>query len=239
MGVGALLGILVQLIISWILLRVFYKENPGVLGITPSKSRMSQLALGFIFTALLCTVIQLVDSSLTNTEWELNENLSVLSTLNFIWWNVKSVVFEELIFRGALLYIVIRKWGVRTGIISSAIAFGIYHWFTFGVLGNFVFMLVVFLMTSISGLVWAYAFEKSKSMMLPIGLHLGWNFVFNSVFSKGPLGDQILIPQADKSNHLTDALSFFIHFLLPNVVVPALTFFFIKFILKRNVAKPL
>ena len=100
-------------------------------------------------------------------------------------------------------------------------------------------MLVVFLMTSLSGLVWAYAFEKSKSMMLPIGLHLGWNFVFNSVFSKGPLGDQILIPQADKAHYLTDTLSFFIQFLLPNLVVPALTFLFVKFILKKNAEKPL
>ena len=100
-------------------------------------------------------------------------------------------------------------------------------------------MLVVFLMTSISGLVWAYAFEKTKSMMLPIGLHLGWNFVFNSVFSKGPLGEQILIPQVDKANNLSDTLSFLMHFLLPNLVVPALTFFYIKFILKKNAQKPL
>jgi len=138
-----------------------------------------------------------------------------------------------------MLYIVIRKWGARTGIILSAIVFGSYHWFSFGVFGNIVLMLVVFLMTSLSGLVWAYAFEKSKSMMLPIGLHLGWNFVFNSVFSKGPLGDQILIPQADKAHYLTDTLSFFIQFLLPNLVVPALTFLFVKFILKKNAEKPL
>jgi uncharacterized protein len=234
-----LLGILVQLMISWILLRVLYRENLSVLGIIPSKSRMSQFALGFIFTAFLCTVIQLVDSALTNTDWKLNENLSVLGTLNFFWLNVKSVVFEELIFRGALLYIAIRKWGARTGILASAIAFGIYHWFSFGVLGNILLMLVVFLMTSISGLVWAYAFEKTKSMMLSIGLHLGWNFVFNSVFSKGPLGEQILIPQVDKAHYLTDTLSFFIQFLLPNLVVPALTFFYIKFILKKNAEKPL
>ncbi|WP_102260947.1 CPBP family intramembrane glutamic endopeptidase [Mesobacillus jeotgali] len=234
-----MLGIVVQLIISWILLRVLYRENLNVLGIIPTKLRMSQFALGFIFTALLCTVIQLVYSSLTNTDWKLNENLSVFGTLNFLWWNVKSVIFEELIFRGALLYIAIRKWGARTGILLSAIAFGIYHWFSFGVLGNVVLMLVVFLMTSISGLVWAYAFEKTKSMMLPIGLHLGWNFVFNSVFSKGPLGEQILIPQVDKAHYLSDTLSFFIQFLLPNLVVPALTFFYIKFLLKKNAENPL
>ena len=235
-----MLGILVQLMISWLLLRFFYRENLNVLGIFPSKSRRSQFALGFIFTALLCTLIQLVDSALTNTAWKLNENLTVLGTLNFLWWNVKSVVFEELIFRGALLYIAIRKWGARTGILLSAIAFGIYHWFTFGVLGNIVLMLAVFLMTSISGLVWAYAFEKTKSMMLPVGLHLGWNFVFNSVFSKGPLGEQILIPQPDQNYiHLSNELSFLVHFLLPNTVVPALTFIYIKFIFKKNAEEPL
>ena len=39
----------------------------------------------------------------------------------------------------------------------------------------------------------AYAFAKTGSMLLPIALHLGWNSVHLIVFSQGSIGDQLLI----------------------------------------------
>jgi uncharacterized protein len=224
-----LLGIVVQLIISWILLYVFTKRNLFVLGITPVRTRCLQFFVGFIFTGVLCALIQYIDSLLTNTQWNLNSSVSFVAATNFLWWNIKSVVFEELIFRGALLFIAIQKLGARKGIILSAIAFGIYHWFSYGVIGDIVSMSVVFIMTSITGLVWALAFLKTESIALPIGLHLGWNFTYNSIFSKGPLGEQILVPlRGTDTIPLTGDLNFLINFILPNFIVPLLTYFLIK-----------
>jgi uncharacterized protein len=233
-----LLGIVVQLIISWVLLHVFTKKNLIVLGITPVRTRFYQFLIGFIFTGVLCAFIQIFDSTLTNTQWELNPNATLVGVINFLWWNIKSVVFEELIFRGALLYIAIQKFGARIGIFLSAISFGIYHWFSYGVLGDVVSMTVVFIMTAITGLVWALAFLKTESIALPIGLHLGWNFTYNSIFSKGPLGEQIFVPLKGNENiQLMGELNFLINFLLPNLAVPLLTYLLIKFCHSKFYAK--
>ncbi|RXT03919.1 CPBP family intramembrane glutamic endopeptidase [Ammoniphilus sp. CFH 90114] len=229
-----MLGIIVELILSWILLYFFTKKNLLALGLTPFRSRLNQFVIGFIFTGVMCSLIQILDSTLTNIHWKLNPTFSFAGFFNSIWWNVKSVVFEELIFRGAILYIAIRKLGANIGILLSAISFGIYHWFSFGVLGNVVSMSIVFIMTSITGFVWAYAFLKSESMALPIGFHLGWNFTYNSIFSKGPLGEQILLPmKGTDSISLISEVNFLINFLLPNIAVPLLTFMFIRFYISK------
>lgn len=44
------------------------------------------------------------------------------------------------------------------------------------------------------GFMFALAFAQTRSVAMPIGLHLGWNLVSYVVFSAGPLGAAILIP---------------------------------------------
>jgi len=54
-------------------------------------------------------------------------------------------------------------------------------------------MTYFFVSTGIWGLMFAFAFSKTKSFYLPTGLHLGWNLFNIVVFSQGPLGHQFLI----------------------------------------------
>ncbi|MGD7054218.1 CPBP family intramembrane glutamic endopeptidase [Sutcliffiella horikoshii] len=223
-----MLGIIVQISLSWIILRIVVKKDLTALGIKPIGTRSLQFLIGFMFTALLCASIQMIDAILTNTNWELSSKLTLIKGLNAFWLNVKGVVFEELIFRGALLFIIIHKFGAKIGILISGVSFGIYHWFSYGVLGDIGSMTVVFFITAMSGLVWAYAFSKTKSIALPIGLHLGWNFTFNSIFSKGPWGEQILVP--DKVEFISNSiLNIVVYFVLPYVVVPIVTWLLIRF----------
>jgi hypothetical protein len=55
-------------------------------------------------------------------------------------------------------------------------------------------MAYVFLSTGAFGLMLAIAFARTKSLALPVGLHLGWNLVAYLVFSAGPLGSGLLVP---------------------------------------------
>lgn len=136
---------------------------------------------------------------------------------------------EELIFRGALLYILIQKIGSRKSILISAIAFGIYHWFSYGVLGNVMAMILVFIGTGLMGSALAWAFSKTKSIVLPIGLHFGWNFIDNTLFSNGPLGELLLISKG--GNELTDWTSL-LNFVSSLVIVPIIVLIYVRYFVK-------
>jgi membrane protease YdiL (CAAX protease family) len=81
------------------------------------------------------------------------------------------------------------------------------------------------------GYAWACAFSKTKSILLPFGLHLGWNFVHNTVFSKGPLGDLILISKG--GNELTDWISL-LNFTIGLIIVPALVLIYVKYFIVQE-----
>jgi len=226
-----MIGILVALAISWVALYVTDRKNLLSLGVLPVGKRIKQFLTGFLIAAILCGGVQFLESFLRAATWTLNESVTSSIILKSFWWDFRSVLTEELIFRGAILYILIQKIGTKKGILISAISFGIYHWFSYGVIGNIVAMVLVFIGTGIMGYAWAWAFAKTKSMLLPLGLHLGWNFVHNTIFSKGPLGELVLISKGGQD--LTDWISL-LNFVTGLVVVPILITLYVKHFVKEE-----
>jgi uncharacterized protein len=188
-----MIGLLIELAISWALLWFVQKEHLNALGLSPTKSRIFQLVFGIVLAAFCCAAYSGMVLAFGENEVSVNKNFSAVNFAYSSWWVLSSVLFEELIFRGALLFILIHYIGENKACLVSAVGFGIYHWFSFGVLGNPVPMTYVFIMTGIWGYMYAMSFAKTKSLYLPIGLHFGWNFVNIVIFSNGPLGQQFLI----------------------------------------------
>ena len=188
-----MLGIIVQLALSWLFLWLIEKKNLSVLGFYPSKRRVFDFLIFFFITAACCSSDFIMRMLFAEQEWKLNPNLSFKLIIEGVWWNIKSVLFEELIFRGALLYILIKRIGAIKAIIISAIAFGIYHWFSFEAFGNPVQMIIVFITTGIMGLLYAYGYAKTFSLYIPIAIHLGWNLTRSVIFSETIIGDQLLV----------------------------------------------
>ncbi|MBJ7880462.1 CPBP family intramembrane glutamic endopeptidase [Gelidibacter salicanalis] len=226
-----MIGILVAIAISWLLFHLIEKKNILALGFLPISKRLKQFLIGFLITGILCVFDRFLESYLKSSTWVLNENITGGIILKSFWWDVKSVFTEELIFRGALLYILIQKIGSSKSILISAIAFGIYHWFSYGVLGNVMAMILVFIGTGLMGYAWALAFSKTKSIMLPFGLHLGWNFIYNTIFSNGPLGELLLIPKG--GNELTNWTSL-LNFVSGLIIVPILVLIYVKYFVKEE-----
>jgi membrane protease YdiL (CAAX protease family) len=220
-----MLGILVILIASWILLFAIEKKNILSLGLLPNLKRSKQFLSGILITGLICAASKYFEAFLASSNWVLNPNISTSLILNALWWDFKSVLTEELIFRGAVLFILLKKLGIKKGILISAIFFGVYHWFSQGVLGNIVGMILLFIGTGLMGYVWALAFAKTESIMLPLGLHLGWNMVNNTLFSKGPLGELVLI--STNGNELEDWISV-INFMTPLIIAPILILLYLN-----------
>jgi len=226
-----MVGILVELIISWLLLWLFDKTNLFSLGIRPTKGRIYNFLLGFFVASFFCIFYYFTTASLADNNFTLNKEFTVKQFFKSSSWTLNSVLFEELIFRGAILYIAIKKFGIRRACIISAIAFGVYHWFSFEAFGNPIQMIVVFIMTGIWGLMFAFAFAKTESLYLPIGIHFGWNLINNVIFSKGPLGHQLLL--SSNENKIEGILSL-LFFLMQIMALPILTYLFLKPKIKSN-----
>lgn len=227
-------GLFVELIINWVLLWILYKKNLFALGISPSGSRLANLFIGFIMAAACCALYFLSFTAFANSTWSLNKEISTKTLAASSWWTLNSVLFEELIFRGALLYIAIKKLGAKAACLISAVSFGVYHWFSMGAWGNPMQMIFLFFMTGIWGFMFAMAFAKTKSLYLPIGLHFGWNLVSTVVFSQGPLGNQLLIHTYGQQ--LGGFLSIVV-FLFQVFAVPALAWLYLlkRYSLKQQV----
>lgn len=190
-----MVGIIVQLAISWLLIWFFEKGNLNVLGLIPTRRRLLDFSLFFIIAALCCSSDFFMRMYFADQHWQLNPDLSTNLILTGIWWNIKSVLFEELIFRGVLLYMLIKKLGAAKAIIISSVAFGIYHWFSQEAFGDPGQMAIIFLITGLAGLIYAYGYAKTFSLYVPCAIHLGWNLTRSVIFSETVIGNQLFVQE--------------------------------------------
>lgn len=225
-----MIGILVILGISWGLLYFFEKENLLALGFFPPSKRLTQFVIGFAFTCLLNLLCLFIETNVKAIEWASNPLFREQLIVDSLWYHLKSTLTEDLVFRGALLYLLMERVGVKVAILFSAIAFGVYHWFSYVVLGNLIPMIYVFIATGLMGYVWAVAFARSKSILLGLGLHLGWNFV-SQLFSRGPLGEVLYI---ESSSQALSELNNLIYLSITGIAVPLITLAFIHFYIGKG-----
>ncbi len=193
-----MLGNLILLALTWMLL---WREQKSLshIGLNHLPQRSVELAAGFVFAGFFVFLQFVLLAHFAQFDWKINVNYSITDFGRSTFWVFNSVLFEELIFRGYLLYKLSEWLGEKRACLISAASFGIYHWFSYGVLGEWITMIYVFILTASSGLLFAYAFAKSSSIILPIALHLGWNLMTIVVFSNGPLGEQLLLAEPASS----------------------------------------
>ena len=223
-----LTGIGVQLAISWLLLWLLERRNLSALGLSPTKRRVIQFIFFLFLTAVCCSTQFLMRMLFASEQWEVNHALSGKLFMEGTWWNLTSVLYEELIFRGALLFILIRRIGALRAIIISSMGFGIYHWFSFGQLGNYQQMAITFVSTGTFGLLLAYAFYKTSSLFVPIAIHFGWNFVNGFIFSQGPIGNGVFIPVKGQPEVSVSYFTFACIMFLPILAALFLNYLFLK-----------
>jgi membrane protease YdiL (CAAX protease family) len=188
-----MIGMLVQLLLSWILLHFLEHRNLEALGIRPTTRRLQLAGAGFFLAMLYLIAYQLGEAAVLHTPYRRNEAYGIRQLGPALWYLLKSVVFEELTFRGALLYILVRRVGAARAILTSAIAFGIYHFFTVGIQSPMQ-ATVLFLTTGLMGYALAFAFVRSGSIWVPVAIHYSVNFTPFVGFSQNSgMGDQLFV----------------------------------------------
>lgn len=218
-----MIGLLIIICISLVLLKVF-KIDFSEFGYKPNSERLRSFVIGFSVSAIVCTVYFLLIIKSLDYNFKVNENYTVRDFLLGAWWTFRSVLTEELLFRGALLILTIKYLGKHKACLLSSIIFGVYHWFSYNVFGGLIPMIHTFLITFIGGMMFAYAFAETRSLYLPIALHFGWNLFTITIFSEGPLGDQLLITSGGNPMGYL-----YIVFLLYQILVlPLFTFYYLR-----------
>jgi membrane protease YdiL (CAAX protease family) len=99
-----------------------------------------------------------------------DEPLDASSVIFLIFMLAAGSVGEELLFRGYGLQILIASVGPWATILPLGILFGALH------LGNPSATYLSSAITAGFGILFGYAYLRSRDLWLPIGLHFGWNF---------------------------------------------------------------
>jgi uncharacterized protein len=213
--------------VSWILLRL---EGQGLdaLGFNAPIKRAKQLGLGLLVAGSAVVVQQMGMSWATGVAWHLNPALTGSGVLSQARANLNSVLFEELVFRGYLLYQAIRLFGTKVAIPIGAAAFGVYHWFSYGVLGAPVPMIYVFVITGAMDWMFCTAFASTRSVFAPIGLHLGWNAVSYMIFSGGPWGPGLFVADGGAGIEGLGMMQLLFNVLLPMTLVALVCWYCVR-----------
>ena len=165
--------------------------SAAVLG---TKKTFYYLLIGLLLPFSFLIILYFSISWVVGNPYVLNAQYTCRQFAYGFWFVLKGVVYEELLFRGVLLYLIFKKWGVRPGLMLSALSFGIYHWFSYGVLGQPVQMTIVLVSTGLMGFLFAIAFYRSGTIWLPIALHFGYNFTSMILFSsEKQIGAQLFV----------------------------------------------
>lgn len=216
------------LIASWLLVWFFEKSNLSVLGLLPTKDRMKYFVILFVVSVLLAASAFLLKMYFAKEQYAIAPGLSAKLIAIETWHQFRAVLTEELFCRGALLYILIKKIGQAKAILVSAIIFGVLHWFNAGVWGNFTQMAIVFAFTFAMGLLLAYAYAKSFSLLLPLAIHFGWNLAQNYIFPDGAGGSHIFVLAAPPPTVTISYIAYFTMLLLPKIAVLVVDYIIVK-----------
>jgi membrane protease YdiL (CAAX protease family) len=230
-----MLGLLVIIVISGMLLHFIEKKNIKILGIIPTKKRTTQFFIGFIMMTAICLITILIESQILNVTWQQNNNIQYQLIFDALVYHIRSALTEDLVFRGAILYILIQRIGAKKAILLSAFIFGVYHIFSYGMLNSSIILIsYVILITGATGYVWAYIFNKTNSIMMGLGLHIGHNFLMSLFHKNQPYG-QLIFEEVSKT---TLADWNWIFYNIPKGLFPSIiTFIFIKQYLKYQAKK--
>lgn len=194
-----MLGLILLLAVTIGLGYFYYKKLTDIIGLIPNRKNMLYFLAGFLLITAIALLNCFIESSLISAEWKLNNPVNFSLLGKAVLYFFISTFTEELFFRGILLYILIDKIGTQKAALVSATAFGFYHWFSYSMFGSGIIpMLYIFFITSLAGYVWGIAFAKSRTILLPWGLHFGWNLI-NSLFQKSQPYGEILYHQVTKA----------------------------------------
>lgn len=157
----------------------------AALGLTPGARRASEFCLGWLVAASLFASVAVARAVLVGATWQFWGTGGFQAALLGLPVALASVLAEELVFRGYGFRQLVAVCGARPALILSAAAFGLYHLALAGFAPWGMGAVLVFGLPALGGLLFAAAALRTRGLALPLGLHLGGNWVQASVLGLG------------------------------------------------------
>lgn len=179
-----MVGALIAFLLSWIILYFVEHRSILVLGFWPKRRRLRFIGAGFLFTLVFMSVYYLAEAAGWRYSFRINRSFSFSRLLTSLGTVLLGAFYEELLFRGALLYILIRRIGENKAVLVSAMAFGMYHWITVGI-HSLPQMMLLFVSMAWLGYALARSFAVSGSILVPLALHFAFNAIGVDIFGEG------------------------------------------------------
>lgn len=164
----------IALITSWIFLKSEGATLRTLRCLPTSKKDISQFLTGLGIGALMLVCAAVITLSLTGDKWTFNRHIDpifiAVAFITCLW----SVYVQEFAFRGYPFQALLQQYRPWLAQLIIAIPFGLMH--IHQNMSNSEIMITM-LSTGGGSLLFGLAFLKTNNLMLPVGIHLGWNYL--------------------------------------------------------------
>ncbi|GIG20635.1 CAAX amino protease [Cellulomonas chitinilytica] len=169
--VGAVAAVLTLLAYAWVVRRTEHRE-PVEVGLAGARSALGRgLGIGVLmFVAVILAIT--VAGGYRIDGWG-----SVTVALGVLGATLAAAAAEELVFRGVLFRIIEERAGTFGALLLTAAMFGALH-----LVNPEATLWGAIAITVEAGLMLGAAFVATRTLWLPIGLHIGWNFAQAGIF---------------------------------------------------------
>lgn len=182
---GLLYFFTVSLLISWLLLRSDHLNLSSLDYYPRHKRHWKQLLFGLVLGGVMLIATAIITIKLTNAAWHFNGGINPMYVLITFVMCGCSAYIQEFVFRGYPFQRLLGEYGPLTAQLVVAVPFGLMHVNRSMPLQD---MATVMLTTGLGSLLFGLAYIKTRNLMLPVGIHLGWNFL------------QVLIPRTPSTD---------------------------------------
>ena len=178
-------------IATWLLYKTDNKSLRAI-GLNLSLRHMSFLPLGVFIGALTLLAAKYARTLYTGESFAISETINYSAMIYALYIILPTVAVEEFLFRGYLFKKTIEKSNVIIANVIFSILFMLIHVFDENVINNKGMIIFLIVTIPVGHLLFATALLKSKTLLFPIGLHLGNNWATQHLITDSETGDSFL-----------------------------------------------
>ena len=186
------LPVLLLLLVTWFLFRLDNK-NLKALGMNISLGNVFYMLFGLLLGAIGFLAANYAKSLYTGESIVLSSSIDIWGIMASLYFILPTVAVEEMLFRGYLFKKTIEVSNVIVANIIFSVLFMLIHVLDGDVLQSPGMIVMLAISIPIGHLLFATALLRSRTLIFPIGIHLGNNWATRHLISSQEDGNSILV----------------------------------------------